>query len=97
MRRTVKLIVAAVLLSAGGLVLLGTLAIDYMSPGGFWAYIGTQGVGFVLILVSSALCVPGFRQKSAWVTFLAGSCGWLVCWSWFLHLGLFRPCAFWVG
>lgn len=86
-----KLIVAAVLLSAGGLVLIGTLAIDYMSPGGFWPYIGAQGAGFVLIVISSTLCLPGFRQKSAGATFLAGSCGWFICWSWFLHLGLLVP------
>lgn len=86
-----KLVFSAVLLLAGGLVLMGTLAIDYMSPGGFWVYIGTQGIGFALILTSSALSLPAFRQKLAWAIYLAGSCGWLICWSWFLHLGLFIP------
>lgn len=82
---------AASLMSAGGAVLLGTLVIDYMSPGGFWVYISAQGLGFLLVLAGTCMTYGIFQSNAAWWWLVAASGVWLLCWSWFLHLGLFLP------
>lgn len=92
-------LLAAIALSGGGAALLSTLAIDYMNPAGFWAFIGTQGIGFVLVLLAATLTYNSVRQKMGWGALVAASAGWVICWSWFLHLGLFIPIplVFWAG
>lgn len=73
----------------GGLVLLGSFAIDYMAN--FWTYIGAQGAGFALILAGSILTGATFRTGAARLLIVASTIVWFVCWSWFLTFGLFIP------
>lgn len=80
---------SAVLIAVGGMTVVATVAIDYMSN--FWAYIGIQGVGFFLILIGSSFAGDWFTRKPAWGLFVGASSGWFVCWSWFLSFGLLIP------
>jgi hypothetical protein len=82
-------IASASLIGAGGMAVVATLKIDYMSN--FWAYNGIQGLGFLFVLFGSTLAGDGFMRRAAWVLFLGGSSGWFICWSWFLSFGLLIP------
>lgn len=82
---------AAVLMSTGGAVLLFPLTIDYVAQRAYWEVILLQGLGFLLVFTASLLAFGIFERTSGWAVFAAGSGLWLLCWSWFLHLGLFLP------
>jgi hypothetical protein len=43
------------------------------------------------VFTASLLAFSIFERRSGWVLFTAGSGLWLLCWSWFLHLGFFLP------
>jgi len=79
------------LMMFGGMLIISALGIDYMSTRGFWTYISVQGAGFAVAVIAAGLSFSAFRHKGAWALFFASCCGWMVCWSWFLTLGLLIP------
>lgn len=78
-------------MSTGGAILLFPLTIDYVALGAYWEVILLQGLGFLLVFAASLLAFTIFERTSGWALFATGSGLWLLCWSWFLHLGLFLP------
>lgn len=89
MRRVVQ-VLAATLMISGGLLLVSSLAVDYVALQAYALVFVLHALGFVMIFAASLLARDVFTQTLARVMVASGSALWLVCWSGFL-IGYFVP------
>ncbi|SIT86074.1 hypothetical protein [Microbacterium sp. RU33B] len=89
MKRVVA-VLAATLMISGGLVLVSSLAVDYIVLRAYALVFVLHALGFAMIFAASLLARDVFTQTLARVMVASGSALWLLCWSGFL-IGNFVP------